>query len=54
MSDAWIAFARGGNPNHSGIPRWPEFSAQSVPTMIFDNKVSLVNDPDGGEQRTIS
>ena len=53
MSDAWIAFARSGNPNHSGIPHWREFSTQTVATMIFDNTVSLVNDPDGDEQRSI-
>jgi para-nitrobenzyl esterase len=53
ISDAWIAFARSGNPNHSGIPHWPQFSAQNVPTMIFDSTVSLVNDPDGEEQRSI-
>jgi para-nitrobenzyl esterase len=54
MSDAWIAFARDGNPNHAGIPRWPAFSTQTTPTMIFDNAVSLINDPDGDEQRSIS
>ena len=54
ISDAWIAFASSGNPNHSGIPHWPEFSVQSVPTMIFDSTVSLVNDPDGEEQRSIA
>jgi para-nitrobenzyl esterase len=53
MSDAWIAFARTGNPNHSGIPHWPEFSVQQVPTRIFDKTVSLINDPDGDEQRSV-
>jgi para-nitrobenzyl esterase len=54
MSNAWIAFARSGNPNHPGIPRWSAFSTQTTPTMIFDNTVSLINDPDGDEQRSIS
>jgi para-nitrobenzyl esterase len=53
ISDAWIAFAHSGNPNHPGIPHWPTFSAMNVPTMILDNTVSLVNDPDGEEQRSI-
>src|ERR1043165_7095027 len=22
MTRAWVAFARSGNPNHSGLPRW--------------------------------
>jgi para-nitrobenzyl esterase len=54
MSDAWIAFARSGNPNHGGIPHWPQFSVQNVPTMIFDTTISLINDPDGEEQRSIA
>jgi para-nitrobenzyl esterase len=54
MSEAWIAFARTGNPNHAAIPHWPAFSAQTVPTMIFDNTTELVNNPDGDEQRSIS
>ena len=27
ISDAWVAFARTGSPNHSGIPNWPAFDA---------------------------
>jgi para-nitrobenzyl esterase len=54
ISEAWIAFARNGNPNHTAIPHWPAFSTQSVPTMIFDNRTELVHNPDGGEQRSIS
>jgi para-nitrobenzyl esterase len=54
VSDAWIHFARTGNPSHPGIPRWTEFSREAVPTMIFDNKTELVNNPDGGEQKSIA
>lgn len=36
MMDAWINFARCGNPNHAGIPEWPEYNAQTRPTMVFD------------------
>jgi para-nitrobenzyl esterase len=54
VSDAWIHFARTGNPTHPGIPTWTPFSPDTVPTMIFDNHTELVNNPDGAEQRSIA
>jgi para-nitrobenzyl esterase len=53
VSDAWIHFARSGNPNHPKMPHWTAFSAEQVHTMIFDNHTQLINNPDGGEQRSI-
>ncbi len=54
VSEAWIHFARTGNPNHPGIPHWTEFHPDSVPTMIFDNKTEAVDFPDRGEQASIA
>jgi para-nitrobenzyl esterase len=54
VSEAWIHFARTGNPNHPGIPRWPEFRPDTVPTIVFDNDTEVVNNPDGGEQASIA
>jgi para-nitrobenzyl esterase len=51
MSDAWLAFARSGDPNHGGIPKWPCYSAAQRATMIFDNQCAIVNDPCGAERR---
>jgi para-nitrobenzyl esterase len=53
VSDAWINFARNGDPNHKGLPKWPAFSASHVPTMIFDNKSEMKNDPDGAARRSV-
>ena len=38
MSEAWIQFARNGNPNHKGLPNWPAYTVKNGATMIFDNK----------------
>jgi para-nitrobenzyl esterase len=45
-SNAWISFARTGNPGHSGLPAWPTYTAQQRATMVFDNVCKVVNDPD--------
>jgi para-nitrobenzyl esterase len=47
VADAWINFARNGDPNHSGLPHWPAYDAAKIPTMIFDTKCVMENDPDG-------
>jgi para-nitrobenzyl esterase len=53
VSEAWIHFARSGNPNHAGLPNWPAFSAESCPTMIFDTECRLQNNPDREERQAL-
>ena len=50
VSGAWAAFARTGNPNHSGIPQWPAFNATQRATMFINNEWKLVNDANRDER----
>jgi para-nitrobenzyl esterase len=43
--DAWIAFARDGDPSHAGIGRWPRYTAESRSTMVFGEKSGAVDAP---------
>jgi len=54
VSDAWIHFARFGNPTHAGLPDWPAFSKESCPTMIFDTQCQLRNNPDKEERQVLA
>ena len=51
MSGTWIEFARHGNPNHSALPQWPVYDLARRPTMVFDKKTRVVDDPRGNERR---
>jgi para-nitrobenzyl esterase len=45
MRAAWIAFTRGGDPNHKALPHWPRFEARRRATMHFDQVCEAVGDP---------
>lgn len=51
MSEAWLAFARTGRPEHKGLPRWPTFTLDKRSTMVFDLASKVVDDPRGDERR---
>lgn len=36
MFDAFITFAKTGNPGHDDLPAWPAVTTEQEPTMIFD------------------
>ncbi len=41
MSDAWIRFARTGDPGHAALPIWPAFTSERDATMFFDNACAV-------------
>jgi len=45
VSDAWLAFARTGDPNTPKLPHWPAFNAAERPTMVINNQSKVVSDP---------
>jgi len=53
VSAAWVAFARTGNPNHAGLPKWDAFDTQRRAVMVLDKECRVVNDPHGAEQRLL-
>jgi len=56
MMDAWLAFAKTGNPKHSEMPDWPPYDTTDRATMVFNAaEASLMtetmNDP-GSDERS--
>lgn len=54
MSGAWAAFARSGNPNHRGMPRWDRFDARNRAVMKFGDELRLLHDPHPATRTMIS
>jgi para-nitrobenzyl esterase len=51
VSETWLAFARTGDSNHSGLSSWPVYDEERRTTMVFDSPSHVVDDPDGEERR---
>ena len=43
IMDAWIAFARTGNPNHEGLPEWPRYDKETRATMELGKDCKVIN-----------
>lgn len=46
MSGAWINFAKTGDPNTDGLPRWAPYEPTQGATMIFDRECRIANNHD--------
>ncbi|MDE2966117.1 MAG: carboxylesterase family protein [Chloroflexota bacterium] len=44
MMDAWINFARNGNPTTNALPGWPQYRADRPYTMVFGPDVRTVTE----------
>jgi para-nitrobenzyl esterase len=45
VMDTWIAFARSGNPNHKGIPKWVPYDDKKRSTMLLGKEIKLEEAP---------
>ena len=50
IAGAWAAFAKSGNPNHSGLPTWSAFDATKRATMMFNVPSRVVDNPNRDER----
>ena len=50
IQDAWLAFARSGDPSSEGLGKWPVYN-ESRETMILDKECTVVSAPYDEERR---
>lgn len=53
MMDAWLAFARDGDPRHPGLPDWAPFAGSQRPVQVLgpDGRLGVVEAVDDPERR---
>jgi para-nitrobenzyl esterase len=51
MQAALLAFARTGDPNYPGLPRWEPYAPPRRATLVFNVESRLADDPRGAERR---
>lgn len=54
VSEAWIHFARTGNPNHPGLPKWAPVDQTGATSMIFDRRCEALVAPDAEELAAVA
>jgi para-nitrobenzyl esterase len=51
MQGAFLEFARTGNPNYPGVPRWEPYTLPRRATRVLNVETRLVDDPRGAERQ---
>ncbi len=51
MQDAWLAFARSGDPSCDSLGQWPQYDASRRATMVLGEKSKMEDAPYEGERR---
>jgi para-nitrobenzyl esterase len=51
MQDAWLSFARTGDPNAKGVPAWKAYDLETRATMVFNVESGQKDDPYGEDRR---
>jgi para-nitrobenzyl esterase len=54
MMDAWVAFARSGDPSHAGIPAWPPYAAPRRATLELGATCRVLDAPGEARRRAFS
>jgi len=54
MSRSLVAFARTGDPNHDGIPKWAPFTEANRAMMIWDSTSEVKIDPDQAARQALA
>lgn len=45
IQDAWLSFAKNGDPSHDGIPEWPAYDTDKRAVMVFNKECGVENAP---------
>jgi para-nitrobenzyl esterase len=54
MSEAWLSFARTGDPNCPAVPEWAPYDQERRPVMQFDARPEVAPDPHRDERLAMS
>jgi para-nitrobenzyl esterase len=50
IQDAWVAFARSGDPNSAGLPEWPRYESSQRAVMDLATEPQVLRDPDRAQR----